>query len=110
MSCYGNGVDDPYTIEYPEPDKHHWDFDLQWDEQAELIVFTVKDEVTKGIWEVRLGKKQYKDPSTEYDNILKVFDDKDTHILCKLDDQTGSAQVRFVDSGVTFYKFVCKPR
>eukprot|EP01083_Nonionella_stella_P004641 13480_1 len=98
-----------YTIDYPEPDKHHWDFDLEWEEKTESIVFTVKDDVTKGKWQAKLGKEQYKNPSKEYDRMLKVFEDKNTNVVCLLHKGTNKINVRFTDSGVDYYIFLCKP-
>ena len=67
------------AVSGPEDIKHEWSFDYDWDEDKSEIILKAEDKQDDGEcikkWEARLGKDKYKDPSTEYDRLMKIFDD-----------------------------------
>mmetsp|Transcript_9014 Transcript_9014/g.8105 ORF Transcript_9014/g.8105 Transcript_9014/m.8105 type:complete len:135 (-) Transcript_9014:103-507(-) len=83
-------------IDGPEHTKHKWEFEYDWDKETSEIVLRASDtqndgEYTKN-WEARLGKDKYKDPSTEYDRLDKIFSDDSYEIV--FDDPSQGAKVK----------------
>ena len=54
--------------------KHIWTFDMEYNEKNSEIILTVDDSVKKGKWQIKLGKKQFDDPSSEYDKLFKFVE------------------------------------
>ena len=76
--------------------KHEWSFDYDFDENKQQIVLKAEDKQNDGDyikkWEVRHGTDKYKDPSKEYDRLMKIFDDVSYEI--EFEDPSKGKQIK----------------